>query len=61
MTKAKTHGAKVKFKVWREFVKHLVRKNPGVPLKRLLQTYDKKEYEKFKHNPKKMLWIFFVF
>ena len=47
--------AKVKFKVWREYVKHLIKKNPGVPLKKLLQTYDKKEYEKFKHCPKKML------
>ena len=47
--------AKVQFKVWRKFVKQLVAKNPGVPLKKLLQTYDKKEYERFKHNPKKMV------
>ena len=44
--------AKVKFTVWRKFVKHLIRENPGVPLKTLLKNYDRKEYEKFKHNPK---------
>ena len=44
--------AKVKFSVWRRYVKYLIRNNPGKPLKQLLRTYDKKEYEKFKHNPK---------
>ena len=37
---------------WRRYVKYLVTKNPGVPLKKLLQTYSKKEYEEFKKNPK---------
>ena len=37
---------------WRKYVKYLVRQNPGVPLKKLLQTYSKKEYEEFKKNPK---------
>ena len=43
--------AKVKFNVWRKYVKYLIRNNPGVPLKKLLKTYSKKEYEDFKHNP----------
>ena len=44
--------AKVKFNVWQKFVKHLVRQNPGKPLKELLRNYDRKEYEEFKHHPK---------
>ena len=38
--------------VWRRYVKYLIQQNPGVPLKKLLQTYDKAEYAKFKENPK---------
>ena len=37
---------------WRMYVKYLIKKNPGVPLKKLITGYDKKEYEKFKKNPK---------
>ena len=43
---------KMKHSCWRRYVKYLVRNNPGVPLKKLLQTYSKKEYEEFKKNPK---------
>ena len=38
--------------MWRRFVKYLIKKNPKEPLKKLLQNYDKKEYESFKKNPK---------
>jgi hypothetical protein len=37
---------------WRMYVKYLIKKNPGVPLKKLITGYDKREYEKFKKNPK---------
>jgi hypothetical protein len=43
---------KTGFGKWRMYVKYLVRKNPGVPLKKLITGYDKKEYERFKNNPK---------
>jgi len=38
--------------MWRKYVKYLIRKNPGKPLKQLLKNYSKSEYEKFKKNPK---------
>ena len=38
--------------MWKRYVKYLMQKYPGVPLKKLLKNYDKKEYEKFKENPK---------
>ena len=44
--------AKTGFGKWRMYVKYLVKKNPGVPLKKLITGYDKKEYERFKKNPK---------
>ena len=50
MSKAKT--AKTGFGKWRMYVKYLVKKNPGVPLKKLITGYDKKEYDRFKKNPK---------
>jgi hypothetical protein len=37
---------------WQRYVKYLIRQNPGVPLKKLLKSYSKKEYEEFKKNPK---------
>jgi hypothetical protein len=37
---------------WRMYVKYLIKKNPGVALKKLITGYDKKEYIKFKANPK---------
>ena len=44
--------AKTGFGKWRMYVKYLVKKNPGVALKKLITGYDKKEYERFKKNPK---------
>lgn len=41
--------------VWRRYVKYLIAKNPNVPLKKLLQTYDKKEYDAYKKNPKSFI------
>ena len=41
-----------KHNCWRRYVKYLIRKNPGVPLKKLLKNYSKSEYEEFKKNPK---------
>ena len=41
-----------KITMWRKYVKFLIRKNPGKPLKQLLKNYSKKEYEQFKKNPK---------
>ena len=53
MSKAKPKGkAKTGFGKWRMYVKYLVKKNPGVPLKKLITGYDKREYERFKKNPK---------
>ena len=43
---------KSSFGYWKMYVKYLIKKNPGVPLKKLITGYDKKEYEKFKKNPK---------
>ena len=40
------------FGYWKMYVKYLIKKNPGVPLKKLITGYDKKEYEKFKKDPK---------
>ena len=37
---------------WKMYVKYLMKKNPGVALKKLITGYDKKEYERFKKNPK---------
>jgi len=37
---------------WRKYVRYLIQKNPGTPLKKLLSTYSKKEYAEFKKNPK---------
>ena len=51
MSKAKPAKA-TGFGKWRMYVKYLVKKNPGVPLKKLITGYDKKEYERFKKNPK---------
>ena len=42
------------------YVKYLVKKNPGVPLKKLITGYDKNEYERFKKNPKLFVWFFCV-
>ena len=39
-------------KMWRQYVKYLIKKNPGKPLKTLLKNYDKKEYASYKANPK---------
>ena len=48
--------------MWRKYVKYMMRDNPGVPLKKLLKNYDKKRYEEFKKNPKKLalLGVLFV-
>jgi len=40
------------FGYWKMYVKYLIKKNPGVPLKKLITGYDKKEYAKFKKDPK---------
>ena len=43
------------FKVWRLYVKHLVKEHPDKSLKWLLSVYHKNhkhEWEKFKKNPK---------
>ena len=40
------------FGYWKMYVKYLIKKNPGVPLKKLITGYNKKEYEKFKKDPK---------
>ncbi len=45
-----------KFKVWRMYVKFMLRQHPDKNLKWLLQVYHKKhpeEYEEFKKNPKR--------
>lgn len=47
MTKAKSG-----FGYWKMYVKYLIKKNPGVALKKLITGYDKKEYAKFKKDPK---------
>ena len=53
MTKAKYEKAKQSgFGHWKMYVKYLMKKNPGVALKKLITGYDKKEYERFKKNPK---------
>ena len=40
-----------KQKMWKLYVAHLVRKNPGKPLKDLLKNYSKKDYAEFKRHP----------
>ena len=52
MSKAKYEKAKSGFGHWKMYVKYLMKKNPGVALKKLITGYDKKEYERFKKNPK---------
>ena len=37
--------------MWRKYVKYLIKKNPGKPLKQLLKNYSKTEYEQFKKKP----------
>ena len=49
---AKYEKAKSGFGHWKMYVKYLMKKNPGVALKKLITGYDKKEYERFKKNPK---------
>ena len=51
MTKA-IRPKKSGFGNWKMYVKYLMKKNPGVALKKLITGYDKKEYERFKKNPK---------
>ena len=48
-------ASKQNFKVWRLYVKHMLKQNPGKSLKWLLQVYHKKhpeKYAEFKKNPK---------
>lgn len=37
---------------WKQYVKYLITKNPGVPLKKLLSGYSRSEFDRFKKNPK---------
>ena len=37
--------------VWQRYVAHMRKQNPGTPLKKLLQNYDKADYAKFKKDP----------
>lgn len=37
--------------VWQRYVAHMRKQNPGQPLKKLLQNYDKADYAKFKKDP----------
>ncbi len=37
---------------WKSFVRFLMDRDPKTPLKKILQTYSKEEYKKFKKNPR---------
>ena len=52
MTGTRGSGKASGFGYWKMYVKYLIKKNPGVPLKKLITGYDKKEYAKFKKDPK---------
>ena len=41
--------------MWKKYVQYLIKTHPGTPLKELLKSYDRKEYEAFKKNPKQFV------
>ena len=41
--------------MWKKYVEYLLKTNPDKTLKELISNYDKKEYARFKQNPKQFV------